>query len=134
MTDEPSSVRQWLTRWASEPYAYLTTIGRRSGRPHRIEIWFGMQDGRIYLLSGGRDRSDWVRNVMANPQITIEVGNEAHSGTARVLRAGTDMDRTARDLLVEKYREGDNLDEWGRTSLAVVIEFEDSEEALCADG
>jgi hypothetical protein len=55
-----------LATWADEPYAYLTTIGRRTGEPHRIEIWFAVHEGRVYLMSGGRDRADWVRNVMAN--------------------------------------------------------------------
>jgi len=42
-------------------YVYLTTTGRRTGRPHTIEIWYAVQDGRIYLMAGGRDRADWVR-------------------------------------------------------------------------
>ncbi len=115
--------QQWLARWASEPYTYLTTIGRRTGRPHRIEIWFAAQDGRLYLLSGGRERSDWVRNLQANPRVTVELGDETHAGTARVLRAGTAEDQRARELLVDKYREGNDLAEWGRTALPVVIEF-----------
>ncbi len=71
----PVSIRgpSWLARWASAPVLYLTTMGRRTGRPHRIEIWFAVHDGRIYLLSGGRDRSDWVRNILANPQVTVEL-------------------------------------------------------------
>ena len=116
-------VRPWLARWASAPYAYLTTIGRRTGRPHRIEIWFAAEDGRMYLLSGGRERSDWVRNLQANPRVTVELGDETHAGTARVLQAGAAEDQRARALLVGKYREGDNLDEWGRTALPVVVEF-----------
>ncbi len=118
-----SAEQQWPARWAGEPYTYVTTIGRRTGRPHRIEIWFGVQDGRIYLLSGGRERSDWVRNLQANPQVTVELGDETHPGTAHVLQPGTVEDQRARELLVGKYREGDNLDEWGRTALPVVIEF-----------
>jgi deazaflavin-dependent oxidoreductase (nitroreductase family) len=102
---------------------YLTTIGRRSGRPHRIEIWFAAEDGRIYLLSGGREQSDWVRNLHANVRVTVELGKETHAGVARVLQPGTVEDEHARELLVGKYREGDNLDEWGRTALPVVIEF-----------
>jgi deazaflavin-dependent oxidoreductase (nitroreductase family) len=113
----------WLARWASAPYAYLTTIGRRTGRPHRIEIWFAAQDGRVYLLAGGRERSDWVRNLRANARVTVELGDETHAGAARVLRARSVEDQRARELLVGKYREGDSLDEWGRTALAVVIEF-----------
>ena len=77
----------------------------------------------MYLLSGGRERSDWVRNLQANAQVTVELGDEMHVGVARVLQPGTVEDRHARALLVGKYREGDNLDEWGRTALPVVIEF-----------
>jgi deazaflavin-dependent oxidoreductase (nitroreductase family) len=101
----------------------VTTIGRRTGRPHRIEIWFAAQDGRLYLLSGSRERSDWVRNVQENAQVTVELGDERHAGAARVLQPGTVEDQRARELLVCKYPEGDNLDEWGRNALPVLIEF-----------
>jgi len=123
LTETTQGAQQWLARWASEPYVYVTTIGRRTGRPHRIEIWFAAQDGRVYLLSGGRERADWVRNLQANPRVTVELGDETRPGTARVLRAGTAEDQRARELLVGKYREGEDLDEWGRTALPVVIEF-----------
>lgn len=123
MIGETSGEQRWPARWAAEPYVYLTTIGRRTGRPHRIEIWFGVQDGRMYLLSGGRERSDWVRNLQADAQVTVELGDETHTGTARILQPGTIEDQRARELLVGKYREGDNLDNWGRTALPVVIEF-----------
>ena len=123
MTEETLGVQQWLARWAGEPYAYLTTIGRRTGRPHRIEIWFAAHDGRVYLLAGGREQSDGVRNLQANAHVTVELGGETHVGVARVLQPGTVEDQRARELLVGKYREGDNLDEWGRTALPVAIEF-----------
>jgi deazaflavin-dependent oxidoreductase (nitroreductase family) len=118
----------WPARWASEPYAYLTTTGRRTGRPHRIEIWFGVDAGRVYLLSGGRDRADWVRNLQVHPRVSIEIGPEARTGSARILQSGEADDDRARELLVGKYRDGSNLDEWGRTSLAIVIEFADTGE------
>jgi deazaflavin-dependent oxidoreductase (nitroreductase family) len=82
-----------------------------------------LEHGSIYLLSGGRDRSDWVRNLQVNPRVTVELGTETLVGTARILQPETAEDRTARALLVTKYRQGNNLDEWGRTSLPVVIEF-----------
>jgi deazaflavin-dependent oxidoreductase (nitroreductase family) len=123
MTEAARGAQPWLARWASEPYVYLTTLGRRTGRPHRIEIWFAAQDGRLYLLAGGRERADWVRNLRANAHVTVELGDETHTGTARIVRADTVEDQRARELLVGKYREGDNLDNWGRTALPVVIEF-----------
>ena len=114
----------WPTRWASEPPLYLTTRGQRSGRPHRIEIWFAAHDGRLYLLSGGRERADWVRNLQANPRVTVELGDETRVGMAHVLEAGAPDDQRARELLVAKYAATeDDLDEWGRTSLPVVVEF-----------
>jgi deazaflavin-dependent oxidoreductase (nitroreductase family) len=123
VADDMPGEQQWLARWTSEPYAYVTTVGRRTGRPHRIEIWFAAEDGLVYLLSGGRERSDWVRNLQANAHVTVELGDQTHAGVARVLQAGTFEDQRARELLVDKYGEGGNLDEWGRSSLAVVIEF-----------
>ena len=124
MTEATLGVQEWLARRASQPYAYLTTIGRRTDRPHRIEIWFAAEDGRMYLLSGGRDRSDWVRNLQANAQVTVELGVETRAGTARILQAGTAEDQQARDLLVAKYATPTNtLDDWKRRSLAMAVEF-----------
>jgi deazaflavin-dependent oxidoreductase (nitroreductase family) len=123
LTEATRDVHAWLEQWAGEPNAYLTTTGRRSGRPHRIEIWFAVEDGVMYLLSGGRDRSDWVRNLQASGIVTVELGDETHSGSAYVVEASAVEDKRARELLVSKYRQGDDLDEWGRTSLPVVIRF-----------
>ena len=124
----------WLARWAEEPYAYLTTIGRRSGQPHRIEIWFAVHHDRILMMAGGRDHSDWVRNLMQNPRVSVELGDEMHDGMAHVPEEGTDDDRRAREMLVAKYATSrEPLDDWKRRSLAVVITFANNEEVLYAN-
>ncbi len=124
MVEATQDARDWLARWRGTPYAYLTTTGRRSGQPHRIEIWFGEHRGRMYLLAGGGDGSDWVRNVRANHRVTVELGGETRAGVARILQGGTDEDRLARDLLVAKYATPDDpLDDWKQQSLPVAIEF-----------
>ena len=105
-------------------YCYLTTTGRHSGRPHRIEIWFALADGVAYLLSGGGDRSDWVRNLASSPDVVLEIGDEERPTRARVV-TDPEEDALARRVVVEKYRpryRGD-LHEWGRTSLPVAIEW-----------
>jgi deazaflavin-dependent oxidoreductase (nitroreductase family) len=104
-------------------YCYLTTTGRRSGRPHRIEIWFALGPDAVYLLSGGGDRSDWVRNLIVSPDVTLELGAERRAAKARVVK-DPEEDALARRLLVEKYRPRyrGELDEWGRTSLPVAID------------
>jgi deazaflavin-dependent oxidoreductase (nitroreductase family) len=114
----------WPARWATESFLYLTTIGRRTGRRHRIEIWFAEHDGRLYVMSGGRDRADWVRNLKANQRVTVELGDESHPAIARAVEPDTAEDQLARELLVNKYADSeDNLDEWGRASLPIAIEF-----------
>ena len=76
------------------------------------------------MLSGGHDNADWVRNIRANQRVSVELGDEIHIGVAQAIDAGTTEDRLARDLLVSKYADDeDDLAEWGRTSLPVVIEF-----------
>jgi F420H(2)-dependent quinone reductase len=104
------------------PFGYLTTTGRVTGRSHRIEIWFAMHDEVVYLLSGDRDVSDWVRNVLVMPDVVFEIGGVRRLTRARVLEAGTDEDALARRLLLEKYGgPGENLEGWARTSLPVAI-------------
>jgi len=105
------------------PYCYLTTTGRRTGGLHRIEIWFALHEEVVYLLSGAGDRSDWVRNLMASPQVTLEIGDRTRATRARLVEAGTDEDRLARRLLVEKYQPGskEDLSGWGRSSLVIAI-------------
>jgi deazaflavin-dependent oxidoreductase (nitroreductase family) len=112
-------------RLADRDFAYLTTTGRRTGKEHTIEIWFGLRDGRIYVLSGGREHADWLRNLRRTPRVRVRIGTRTASGTARVLRAGTKEDQLARQLLDGKYqgwREGKRLSGWAKTALPVAIE------------
>ena len=107
-------------------FGYLTTTGRITGRSHQIEIWFALHDRTAYVLSGDRDGSDWVQNLIASSAVTFRVGDVTLATTARVVEAGTDEDALARLLLVQKYtaRDPDDLGEWGRTALPVAIAWE----------
>ncbi len=105
-------------------YCYLTTSGRASSRPHTIEIWFALRGGRVYLLSGGGEESDWVRNLRAHPTVGLRIGDRDVLARARVIEE-PDEDALARRLLLEKYgpRYGGDLEEWGRTALPVAIDL-----------
>ena len=48
----------------------ITTIGRASGEPRRIEIWFHNIDGHIYI-TGTPGRRDWYANLRADPNFTF---------------------------------------------------------------
>ena len=106
-----------------EPYCHLTTTGRRTGKPRRVEIWFAAEPSGdvIYMLAGGRERAGWVRNLRADSRVTVEIGGRRFDGVARVLEEGSE-DGAARRLVYEKYRhQEDDLEEWRDAALPVAI-------------
>lgn len=108
---------------SNEEFCYLTTTGRSSGQPREIEIWFGANDRTVYLLSGGRDKSNWVRNIMKDPAVSVRIGRGTYHGRARIV-ADSREDALARQLLLDKYASpGDDLKEWGRNALPVAIDL-----------
>lgn len=52
----------------------ITTVGRRSGKPRRIEIWFYRAGGKVYLSSLPAKRG-WYANLKANPRFTFHLKN-----------------------------------------------------------
>ena len=77
-----------MTQNRETPYLYLTTTGRKSGKPHQIEIWFVEHGGCFYMISETPDRSDWVRNIRHNPAVTFSIGSRDDvpiEGTGRLI-------------------------------------------------
>ena len=118
-----------LAAVADDDFCYLTTRGRRTGVPHEIEIWFAVSGTTLCLLSGGGHGTDWVRNLEAEPAVTVRVGDVTYEATAQVAERGTDADHQARALLFEKYqtRYGGSLQQWRDEALAVVVAVRDPE-------
>jgi deazaflavin-dependent oxidoreductase (nitroreductase family) len=108
----------------AEAYCYLTTTGRISGRPREIEIWFGLDGSTLYMLSGGRHRSDWVKNLIETPAVTLRIGDRAFAGVARIVTEAGEEDR-ARWLLFDKYSPGyaGDLSSWRETSLPIAVDL-----------
>jgi len=109
---------------AALDFCYVTTTGRTTGRTHRIEIWFAASPDTdtIFMLSGGRERADWVRNVVASPRCTVEIGDASFVGYGRVIE-GTVDDAIARTLVHDKYAQGDDLASWRESALPVAIDL-----------
>jgi deazaflavin-dependent oxidoreductase (nitroreductase family) len=122
-----------------EQYCYLTTTGRVSGKPREIEIWFALvhvvevsraeddwpSTWTVYMLSGSRDRSNWVRNLIRDPTVSVRIGNRTFPGRARIVE-DPEEDLQARDLLIAKYSpsySGD-LSNWRQTSLPIAVDLE----------
>jgi deazaflavin-dependent oxidoreductase (nitroreductase family) len=113
---------------AQHPICHLETIGRLSGLPRVIEIWFAVDPDRprIYLLAGGRDRANWVRNIRHDPRVHLQIDGQRFAGIASDIEGGPD-DGLARRLLLEKYEGQDepgSLGPWARSALPIAIDLE----------
>jgi deazaflavin-dependent oxidoreductase (nitroreductase family) len=130
VNDEMDPVPTGLDDLVNDAFCYLTTIGRVSGRLHRIEIWFALDGSTLYMLSGGRDRSDWVRNLIKSPDVSVRIAHRELKGRARIVTDDAEQER-ARDLLVGKYQPGygGDLGSWRNRALPVAIDLEVSVES-----
>ncbi|MBZ0291245.1 MAG: nitroreductase family deazaflavin-dependent oxidoreductase [Anaerolineae bacterium] len=93
------------------PYLYLTTTGRRSGRPHEIEIWFVSYNNCYYLVSERRERSDWVQNIQHQPSVRFRVGEQHFNGVGRAVDRTQEPELAAAvsQLMDDKYGWSDGL-------------------------
>ena len=67
----------------------ITTTGRKTGRPQRIEIAFHPIDGRLYISGMPRpQRRSWLANLDANPRFTFHLKGPVQAdlpATARII-------------------------------------------------
>ena len=79
---------------------YLTTMGRVSGRPHRVALRLVYYHGTFY--ASRRDAaSDWCRNLIKNPRVMVELGGGEFPATARIV----DDDEMAGKISSLKYQD-----------------------------
>ena len=72
--------------------ALFTTVGRSSGLPRQIEIWFVAAGGKYYLLAEHFRRAQWVQNIERNPRVQVRLGGQERAATARILDETADRE------------------------------------------
>lgn len=92
-------------------FLYLSTIGRRSGEPRPIEIWFTEREGRYYVIAEHGDVAHWVQNLRAEPRVRVRVGEHQVEATARVVDAQREpgLHAAIQALSEKKYGWGEGL-------------------------
>ncbi len=100
-----------LQSFAEEQVLYLTTIGRTTGLPREIEIWFVAFSERLYLFAETGEAAGWVKNIKRNPKVVVRIGNLQINGTARILDRQDDRELWDRVAAIadRKYGWGDGL-------------------------
>ena len=63
--------------------ADLTTIGRQSGRPRRVELRFVYHQGCFYASSSQVAGKHWCQNMIRNPAVEISADGERFSCVAK---------------------------------------------------
>lgn len=107
----------------------ITTIGRRSGRPRRIETWFYRVDDRCYL-AGSPGRRDWYANLLANPDFTFHLKRSARAdlrATATPITEAVARRAIFARILDDLGGEHD-LEAWLAGSPLMVIRFDGADE------
>ena len=123
---ETEAIRRFLARGG---LIDITTTGRRTGKPRRIEIVFHNIDGRL-VISGqpwrGRTRA-WIHNLGADPRLTVHVKGPLTAdlpATARVITDPTERRATAEWIVRHAWRQMD-LDAMAADSPMIEVTLDD---------
>ena len=90
--------------FADRPLLLLTTRGARSGRPRTAPMMYIPDGDRLLVIAsniGAPAHPGWYHNLVAHPDVTVEVGDETYAATA-VVTTGTER-RRLWDRVVEQY-------------------------------
>ncbi len=104
----------------------ITTIGRTSGEPRRIEIWFLNIDQHIYI-TGTPGRRDWYANLRADPSFTFHIkeGVQADLPARATLIEDADAKRAILKRIRAAIGSSDDLEAWVAQSPLVEVVFDD---------
>jgi deazaflavin-dependent oxidoreductase (nitroreductase family) len=106
----------------------ITTTGRKSGKPARIETWF-YRVGDRYYLTGTPGRRDWYANLVANPVFTFHLKRSATAdlpATAVPITEEATRREIIASILADIGRSSTELDAWVAGSPLVEVSFNGS--------
>jgi deazaflavin-dependent oxidoreductase (nitroreductase family) len=110
---------------AHDPTVDITTTGRRSGQPRRIEIWMLDVDDRFFI-TGTPGRRDWLANLLADPRLTVHLKQRADrdlAATAAPVRDEATRRRVIEHLSARWYRTQSPIDDLVATAPMVEVTF-----------
>ncbi len=80
----------------------LGTTGRVSGQPRTATIWFVREGDVVYVQAGQDGRTDWYRNLLKTPDVTVTIGERRFAGRARPVDAPAEVGRI-HERFLDKY-------------------------------
>lgn len=107
----------------SQKFIHLTTKGRKTGRPHSVELWFAASDGKVFLSHEGKE-TDWMKNIKQKGEVSFEIGGENFTGKGHYIEE-PDEAWLCKVALYEKYygkATKEIIDDWFSLSTLIAIE------------
>ncbi len=77
------------------PMVLLTTTGAKSGQPWVAPLVYTIDGDRVVIIAskgGAPTHPDWYHNLVANPEVTVEIGEETFPARASIAQ-GEERDR-----------------------------------------
>ena len=101
---------------------YLTTIGRKTGKPHTVEVWFSYERGNVYLSHEGK-YTDWMKNIIKDGSIELKINNKKFKGIARIVQDEMTFDKAKNSLYLKYYGQADRevVDDWFSESTIIEV-------------
>jgi len=112
-----------VSRVAGEKFIYLTTRGRKTGKPHTVELWFAVAGKEIYLSHEGA-YSDWMKNIVEDGRVEFRIGKIQFRGNARIAKDGEEAFELGKRALYLKYygkADEDTINDWFSESTIIEI-------------
>lgn len=100
----------------------ITTIGRRTRRPRRVEIWRYRAGGRLWL-TGSPGSRDWYTNLVAHPEFTLHLEDRDLRVRGRVVADQRERARVFGEIVPGLDWAG-SLESWIAESPLVEIKLE----------
>ena len=119
MATSKNTLKERLVRYRQ---INVTVIGRKSGKAISIPVWFVLDDEKLYLLPVTGSDTQWYKNVLKNPAMSIDA-----RGAESEFKAVPVTDKKQVSSIVEKFREkygaGDVKKYYSRFDVAVVLQI-----------
>ena len=95
----------------------LTTTGRRTGRPRKIEIFLHDEEGVLFISGTPRaDRTrDWIHNITADQRVIVHLKHSVPADIPATARVVTDP--AERSPLIRSAAQ-----RWGRTDVEEMMQ------------
>jgi deazaflavin-dependent oxidoreductase (nitroreductase family) len=108
----------------------ITTTGRRTGMPRRIELVFHNIDGRV-VISGLPGRRDWYANLVANPRFTFHLTGPVKADLPATARPIVDPAerRAVMERVARNWRRDDQIEVMLRHSPLIEVTFDAAADA-----